>query len=381
MLQKRKKALFITHDVSFYGASRSLQQIIRNLEDTDIDLIVRKRFLGSHDLKALRFFFGDKINVVKEFCLPFDPCYQGKDASKAMLALHKIRWQQNAQNLYTFIKSGKYDYIHINSLVLHPIIKREQPFILHVREILDHPNEAVFRSLMDAHGVIFIDNATKKPFQHLQLRNSLVLNNPFDMRGIDSPHFQEWVGNSFYKDKVVFSIIGNVAPIKGVDISIQAFRNVKTKDALLLIVGKGNDEYLKYCKKLAGEDSRIIFYGEESEIEKIYALSDYIVRCDPQFCVGRTVYEGLYAGCEVMMPGTEDNKNSLYEAEKFMDSITMYPPQDIKALSIIIADKSSVKLKKRKAGTNIATQIKLFSNFVDLIHTSHLGNNSEYTFN
>ncbi|WP_162052398.1 glycosyltransferase [Pontibacter pamirensis] len=364
-MSKRKKALFVTHDVSLYGASRSLQTLLTNLEDVDVDLVVKKRLKGKWDLNEINAFFNKKAKLIKEFHLPHPGIYKGSEWKDYRIKLNDLLWKSNSKAFYKFIQANDYDFIHLNSIVLHQLIRKELPAFIHIREIFNGSQTSVFDSLRNARGVIFIDEATEEPFKDLKLQNSTILNNPFDMRHLHEVVNSDLIQKHSLEGKTVFSIIGSVAPVKGVELAIRAFKEVKCENAVLLIVGKSNNEaYIKLCKELAGNDLRIIFYGEEADIGKIYAMSDYIIRCDPQFCVGRTVYEGLYAGCHVILPGHEHNREALFDLDRFTDSITLYPPQDTDILAKVIEKKSHQKIFDRNFSTNIPSHLQQFNQFI-----------------
>ncbi len=57
---------------------------------------------------------------------------------------------------------------------------------------------------------------------------------------------------------------------------------------------------------------------------EIYAITDYVVRADVVFGPGRTVYEGLYSGCGVIMQGTSEDIRGIAEGDQFADRILFY---------------------------------------------------------
>ncbi len=357
--------MFVTHDVGLYGASRSLQTLLSNLEDTDIDLAVKKRFFRSRDLDAVKAFYGDRVQHVREFYFPLPDCYQGSESNSFVVGLNQVFWQSNAQAFYDFIRKNEYDYVHLNSLVLYQLIRPGLPFFIHIREILKGNERAVAEGLQKAIGVIFIDDTTAAPFRGLSSGNTITLNNPFDMRPLKYLEISDIREKYNLDNKTVFAIIGSVSEVKGVDLAIKAFREVRHPDALLLIVGKGqNKAYLSRCHELAQADPRIVFYGEEAEIGKIYAVSDYILRCDPQFCIGRTVYEGLYAGCNVIMPGEDSDKSEIYDFENFAENIMLYPPLHCERLTETIEACATQKVIHRQFSTNIGAHLAQFNQFI-----------------
>jgi glycosyltransferase involved in cell wall biosynthesis len=245
------------------------------------------------------------------------------------------------------------------------MIKAEFPFILHVREIYDGSNEKVKENMKFARGAIFIDEATKEPFKNIIGEDHIVMNNPIDMTAVDED--ADTAYRIRYGDldrNTIFSLIGLLTENKGVHFVIDAFRSVKNDNARLLIVGKGDRKYISACRELAGNDERIIFWGEEPEIRKIYRLSDYIIRGEAYQCVGRTIYEGLYAGCAVIIPGTESRRDRIFEYDRFREKVYFYPPRSAEALEQILGQLAGEKIRDRVFLANTEEYVRSFHEFV-----------------
>jgi len=370
MKTNKIRGLFITHDSSNYGASRSLQTLITNYHEISIDLIVRKSlFQKAVNIADIRKRFGSHIENVTCNFLPFDHCYKNKAMNSWRLEviklIDKLLWLFHKNKLYDFITKGKYDFIHLNSLVLHPVITPDYPFIIHMREIYDQSNANAEHNIRKARGVIFIDESTKAPFWNMPLPTSIVLNNPFDMTPL-----RDYAGRPFiwpeanFKDRVIFSIIGFLSVEKGTDFIISCFMKLKDENVRLLIVGRGDKEYTSYCKSLSANDKRIIFWGEESDILKIYSVSDYILRGEPYQCVGRTIYEGLYGGCQVIIPGEDQDVHHIFEYDRFKKSIHLYKARNDNDLLELFKNLSRVKVSNRQYSSNVADYVKEFHEFV-----------------
>jgi glycosyltransferase involved in cell wall biosynthesis len=359
-----RRALFVTHDLSIYGASRSLQTLLRNYSGVEIDLVIRKRLVRKNNIAHYRQYYGSHIRKIMEYYLPIDSIATGDESNPVFLLAGKIQWERNKGSFYNMIKENDYDFIHLNSLVLHQIIDKRFPFFIHVREIFNNSNTDIYESFKKVKGAVFIDEATKASFKQDLLPRFIVLNNPFDMTGfVVDKKFQLKVNLSL-PGKTIFSIIGSVADNKGVDFVIRAFKEVKDPNNLLLIVGRGVPNYLTFCKSLAAGDSRIVFYGEEPEILNIYAISDYIVRGEAYPCIGRTIYEGLYSGCHVMVPGSDADKNSFFDYPLFRDNIHIYTPRNILALAELMKSRSGKNVVSRTFRSNIMAHIEMFNHFI-----------------
>lgn len=357
------KALFITHSIDNYGASRSLQLLLNNYKDVQVDLLVGARLTLKSNLYNVRNVFGSHISRIFWCFLPLDYCYDAPPLSPAAILLKNLLWRINARRVYSIIKNGNYDYIYLNSLGLHPMINNNYPFLIHVREILKSNANKAADSLSKAQGVIFIDEATKKPFKDIVMKNNIVLNNPFDMTVINQ-NFQARLKRDIdYKNKVIFSILAEHQPVKGTDFVIESFVDVPNDNALLLIVGKIRRGYSEICVKAAGQDKRVIFYGEEPDIINIYAISDYIIRGEAYNCIGRTIFEGLYSGCHVIVPGEKEDKKNFFEYERFKDCINFYAPRDRENLKNLYRILGGRKIKDRSGSSNVRDYVVRFHNF------------------
>jgi len=367
--QRTYRALFITHDAGFYGASRSLQLLLRNYPGIEIDLIVARRVIGGYRMVDLRERFGKQVRSLRKFHLPIDYCYRGKPANRLLLAAYRLLlrlfWMFDRHRLAHVIDAGGYDFIHLNSLVLHGLINRAHPFILHVREVYDGSNPAALQSARQARGLIFIDEATRKPFRDLGLTNSIILNNPIDM--IPATAYRDYrPSRKDVKPDVhtVFSMIGVASEDKGTRFVIQTFMKMRHTDARLLIVGGRERPALARYRRIARSDPRVIFWGEEPDIMKVYAITDYVLRGEEFPCIGRTVYEGLYAGCRVIIPGSDDSPPPLFEYDTFRDAIFMYAPRNDNALRGLFNRLAGEKIRERKLRSNVDAYVRSFHEFV-----------------
>ena len=368
-MTKKFKSLFITHDVGNYGASKSLQSLLRHYEEARVGLIVQKALTRKHDLDSLKTDFGRNIESVRDFHLPFDFCFKHRPKRSFHRFLQKCAvdtlWRCSRGNLYEFIESGGYDFIHLNSLVLHQIMDDRYAFFIHIREIFDGINLGVYDSLRRAKGIIFIDEDTFQPFAGRKLPHHIILNNPFDMTPL-SGYSPEKLGPRYagLAECTVFSLLGRIEEGKGVDFIIRCFKETGGANMRLLIVGDGERQYVKRCRNIAGSDKRILFWGEEPDIFGIYRVSDYILRGEAFRCIGRTIYEGLYSGCSVIVPSEQEDGKHMFEYAKFRDSIYFYPPRDHAKLITLLNDLSKSKVIDRVYRTNVPEYVAAFGDFV-----------------
>ncbi|MDD5594345.1 MAG: glycosyltransferase [Candidatus Margulisbacteria bacterium] len=363
------KALFITHDISAYGASKSLQLLLNNLDGIEVDLIVSKRLFGRHDVARIKQKFGPAVRHVYQYYLPFDKHVVASFEKSPLVyiydAIKSILWRWDRPRLYALARRNGYSFVHLNSLVLNPLIDPGLPFIIHIRELLDGERKEIKARINNARGVVFIDEEVKKPFAGLSLRQSVVLNNPVDMRRLAEARgqIQRSALAEDNKGKTVFSVIGLISEEKGVGFIIEAFRQMNDPQARLLIVGAGPLRYVNECKKAAAGDSRIIFHGEEDDMLNIYYLSDYVLRGEDRPRIGRTIYEGLYSDCGVIIP-KGSGAIEMDDHDKFRDSIFFYPVRNAPALAQLLQKLTAKKRAKDKFCGNVEAYVKGFKEFV-----------------
>ena len=327
------KILFITHCHGNYGASKSLQLLIKNYRGHDISLIVPKSLKRYNNLDEIKKFYGSHIRQVEEYFLPFKYCYMGSPKERYLVFKNSIRnliWSVNKKKLINKLRTDSYDIIHLNAPVLYPLITRDFPFVVHIRDVILENQKNAFERLQQAKGLIFIDEGTKNPFDGINLNNSMVLNNPFDMRAQKVYNSKQIMDEyQLSPESIILSCIGRIKGSKGVKFIIQAFLKSVNRDLRLLIFGNGDhgSNYVNECRELAQDDKRVFFMGEEQDINKVYKISDYIVRGDPWHLIGRTVFEGLFADCDVIIPCNAQDINNNCDLVPFKNKVWAYTCQ------------------------------------------------------
>lgn len=370
------RVLFIIHSQNpIYGASRSVSALIRNL-DADIDIIfpIRLKKYGRITPEQITQYFGDRVRKV--WYLPQPARYSIIDASFPFSAHIKsaikenlfwiLRWKYN--RIY---KKGNYSFIHLNSIILYPMLEKGHPMFLHVREVLKKEpcwlDRKVFDCLEKAHGVIYIDASTQKHCPNINVPQ-MVLVNPFDQMTVGPIDFGRTLQTlGVPEGKTVYSIIGVIQPWKGVDLAVKAFQKAKLENAVLLIVGddKTPSSYLTMTKQLAQNAPNILFLGELENTDQVYRITDYVLRCDNVVGLGRTVFEGLYSGCGVIV----QNQGKPYPdfddlPESMRDRVFYYQLQDVDSLAAALQKTHKTKMGHREYLSNVPAYVEKFSAFV-----------------
>jgi glycosyltransferase involved in cell wall biosynthesis len=361
-----KKLLFVTHAwEGVYGAATSLRLLLENYSGVEADLLLPRSFRHPRDLAAAVAQFAP-LRLAYEISMPVDLSLLGIRrglADRAHGAAHWLGWQRDRAIYRQILRDGNYDVVHFNSPVLHQMILPGMPAVTHMRDIIIDPGSPVIDKLADGHGIIFIDAATRQPFARREgSMQAITLNNPIDMRavaGAKALHHPRLTPAT-----TVFSMIGRVSELKGVALVIEAFRQGAGAQDVLLVVGAGSESYTARCRTLAGNDPRIIFWGEEQDVKSVYASTDYVVRGDPRPCVGRTIYEGLYSGSRILMPGPPEF-GLIFEADRFPDAITFYAPGSKDALAKSFAACSGRKVTARNYRSNVEDYVKAFDAFIE----------------
>jgi glycosyltransferase involved in cell wall biosynthesis len=338
-----ERVLYVMHSTSLiYGASKSLSELLRNV-DYEFDLVFPKSTSNNISDQDIRKHFGKNLKNIFRFWLPYEKVFLGKSKSDYLsLNTYKYYLKQLISYIDIFKIRGlakRYNYIYLNSITLYPIINKKSRYFIHIREIYSGSSfrmKFLVRKLNSALGIIFIDNSTFEPFIN-KVNNYIILNNPFDMRNVRDIEKEKILHELHIKQNtIIVSILGKITELKGIRFIIEAFSKINRDEMILLIVGDVNNPYADYCKKMSIGTDKIHFLGELTDVEPIYAISDYILRGDPVFAIGRTIYEGLYSGCNVIIPGTENNAKDIFQYLTFKEKIHFYFPRDQESLLKIL---------------------------------------------
>jgi glycosyltransferase involved in cell wall biosynthesis len=362
------KELIVTD--STYLANSLAMHILHT--KNDVDLLVNKSIIGRDiNVNYAKSKYSGRVKNIYENILPIDYCYRGCQTSdwfKLKTSIKSLLHSMATKNILKIIKNGDYDFIYLNNLILHNLISEDYPTIIHVRELYNRLNPKVIEDLKKATGVIFIDNYVETPFINTPLKHSIVLNNPFDMVK-SNKNIYDIVNINHIDDKTIFAFIGRIEPEKGVSFIINTFKETTSPQSRLVIIGGGDLNYVSYCKSLAQSDPRIIFTGAIEDIQVVYDWADYIIRGEIAQSGGRTVYEGLYSGCGVIVPGT--NIERFFDYYKFKQNIHLYIPRDTKDLLRQFKTLENTKITNREYISNINEYIERFDNFITESLTTH----------
>jgi glycosyltransferase involved in cell wall biosynthesis len=99
------------------------------------------------------------------------------------------------------------------------------------------------------------------------------------------------------KDTFIVSVFAPIGYQKGHDFLLEVIP--KLPDVLFLCVGSVTDyNLLEQLEK----HPNFKHLPQQKDMNELYAITDIVMRCEDYFPLGRTVFEGIYAGCFVLLP-------------------------------------------------------------------------------
>lgn len=339
-----KQAIVVEANWLTGGAVKSTQLLVKGL-DHKVDLILPRIAGRNYNTNyQVRRFFGENVDRVYDFFLPFD--MQGTYGYERLigvlpLGLTNRMFQKNKEELFCFLNEQDYDNIHLNSLSLHPMLDERLPMTIHVRQIFDgeeKEKQSFLTSFNKAKGIVYISNQEKKPFEEYDY-HSIVLNNPVDQTGINSVDTTK-VRRKYNigSGDIVFLLAGGVSESKGQLLAIKAALKMKRKRFKFIVAGGEEDPgYLRQCMELVKGDGRFHFtkrWISKKEIDELYSVTDALLRADSMVGLGRTALEALYSGCNVVLP--DDESLNEKECSRFVKQIYPYEMKNIDSMAAIL---------------------------------------------
>lgn len=356
---------------TIYGSGRSVVQLARAL-NLKFDLIVGKSLIYKADEGQIRESFGAGLGKIYQLWLPNTNFYYGKSKNVFVraAAVHKyLMWLVNRRKFNKILQKNDYAAVHLNSMILAPVMDPEYRMILHVREVFEGnrwQKSYIQKRLHQAHGVIYINPTTRAAFDNRNV-NAVIIQDPFEMTYLNKLDTEDVRKKLRLRaDQAVFAILGRYEDRNGTEFIINAFHKTKNENAVLLVVGRGKPEEIEKVKRATGDDPRIRFLGEKRDPGPVFAVSDYILRGERFFSgFSRTVYEGLYSGCRVIFPGKREEAVDSLQYDKFQDKLIFYPPRDENALTSVIEQCSKQPVGQRTYLSNREEYVAAYMKLLD----------------
>lgn len=352
------------------GACESVRLLIQNLKHK-VDLIVPAMEQDFITKRMLKSFYGDNVNAVYEFMLPYSVEYTegSENYDLEIIKMHFYLFHKHKRDLYRFLEEQKYDHIHLNGFGLYPVLNKKFPMTLHVRQNFcgnQLQKWKMYRYLRQARALFFIDTATQSPFNKIKI-NSIVLPNPVDQRKVNFIQVNEVCQKmGIDSGDVIFTIAGGLCELKGQEFLISVFNDFNGYPYKLLIVGDGKEECKKKYTLLAQNNKNILFLGklEREQMYAIYAVTDYIVRAESFFAVGRTALEGVCSGCGLIIQGSKEELGQVIEKD-FMKKSYCYVPRDRRSLLEVLEKIDGRKILDKNAVSTAEKYGEVFNDYID----------------
>jgi hypothetical protein len=291
------------------------------------------------------------INDIAHFVLPFRFNFDGVDIKVDRHPGSRIRRLISViyrREMLHFVRHLDPDIIHLSSLVLGPLalqLKRigdigSIPVVSHVRELLRSPLSA--KEVKEIHAVdmfVCIDYSARKRLTEvmngsIEDQRVTVIQNPFSA-AVVAPDTLLFSGIDLWTT-TVFAIAGQVSRDKGVRKVCEAFLRANLKNSVLLVVGESKDAYGERVKALCLQNpAKLRWLGQQPNLldRGFFNGIDSVVRGDDNFRTGRTVYEALFSGAKVIMPGTQTEMDKDPNLGTFSNSVFLYDPQNQASLT------------------------------------------------
>jgi len=377
------RILVISH-ASFenaYGATTSIREHYKALEPleslqfihvskTSIKNLLLSRYV-QHEIFDSSFSVcsqSSNIEKILPAILPWSDNYEERQICR-VLSLRYIRklisklvWLAYSKKIISLIDFYQPNLIHLNSLVLLdlvPLIQKFRPnipIISHVREVLDENLcEKDKRFIQHLDALIPIDCATEHRLKVLVPEypsNQIYrVQNPF--RALP---FDESLTSLFPESRHIFAILGQITSSKGVDFVCECFHQADLDNATLMIFGNDKHSYALSLKKYwSSLNEQIVWVGHHDYLfEKgVYNRIDVVIRGDLSFRTGRTVYEGLFSGSYVIIPGSNSELLTDTDLLSFSNKVEMYQSRNKKSL---IKTLKATQIKLKDDQTNLSSR-------------------------
>ena len=322
---KSLKIAFFTHYAKFYGANRSLLNLIAGLQAREHNIYVVApaegpvvEYLRSHSYEVL--------------VCPFVSCHKmvtGRNEDESILRItrqfHAIEIIKNQ------IDGWNIDLIYSNSSVIDIglIISRlmSKPHVWHIREygdldfdlIPDLQNRGFRRLLHEVDNLVFVSKtlnhyfAEGVPFVHAKTIYNGVLSRHTAYELKEQKKLQP-------ENKIMtFSFVGHMSPNKGQHVALAALKIIISKGfkAKIIFAGDGPilDSFISRIAKLKLQDYTEVL-GAVNDPFAVFMRSDATLMCSKHEAMGRVTVEAM--ACSIPVIGN----NSGATPELIVDGVT-----------------------------------------------------------
>jgi len=315
-----KKILFVSHNLNYEGAPRSLFLLANELKQRKAKVTILSPMNGP----LLNEFLENDIDVVIEPSL-FSSTKKGINFAKNFDCIYA-----NTILNHRFVNIAKLAHIPVVWCI------RESEREHYVKEGVD------FEQFKNADSVTFVADATQKIYSDLNSRNNFrTIPNGLDLNEIES--FKHLHSKSTLRKKYAFSekdvlitIVGTVIERKGqlifVQAAIELLKKHPKKNLKFLIVGCRENNYLRQIKELIKQNNvsqNIFLIPETNRVFDYYLISDLFVCTSIIESFPRITLEAMAFGLPIIATNVygipEQIKNNVHGI--------LIPPNDSKKLA------------------------------------------------
>ncbi len=283
---------------------------------TELCIQLQKRGIGV--LVILPYYgLGSSLLSQKQIPYTYIRSYDwGYEIAKDHDLLEKIRFlfrlwsnRKAKKEIEYLLQTNRVDLVHCNTTFTYigAVAARDCgiPFVWHLRENMENLGFRIFlyplalKLLQRANKVIAVSNYIK----------GLI---PFEKEGqictvYDAVEKDDCSKREILNEKIVRMImVGVLAEHKEQKEMLRACAILKAKEKIdfhLLLVGKGENEYIGELKELIQEgdlEENVSFYGASSNVYELYEQADLSFVCGRKEAYGRVTIESLLSGCLVI---------------------------------------------------------------------------------
>ena len=313
--QLRVRVLFPFVGDSLGGSHKSTLLLIEFLETKNIETIV---VLHQRYEPLTRLLEEKEINF---FLLPTSKL-AGSDPSIPNIVFNVIR---NLIPFSVFLLKHRINIVHGNDLRINlswslPTLFTLKKFIWHQRTVLSNSLFWKFIRFLSSHCIAISDYVFESLPKNIPESAKSMVYNPFISIEKEAQRIEEIKRDLQIKETdFVITYVGRVVKEKKIDTLIRAISLLSERLRIkILIAGKGQENYLKYLKKLAkdlGLTKKIYFLGFVENVEDYMWLSDLVVCPGPKEGFGRVVVESMMTSTPVIASRSGAHTEIIQERE------------------------------------------------------------------
>jgi hypothetical protein len=314
------KVAFITHTLDEGGAATSflLQVLCSDIKPME-HIFIHPPYNKSDAYRQLKM-----VMPHFQWRLPFAWIFRGAEPG-----IHRKAYRMVMEGFAAFTFLFKYNRIlareqvrtvYLNSIVLWcllPVLPKHLNRVIHIRETFDDSLEArlaIWTIRKYADTIIAIDANVAKPFADLHSKVKIVPN-PIDMtraRNLRSEKDTLRTILDIPKENFVVALLAPIGQMKGHPFLLKVLEEYKYNGITFALAGLPDANGVLVEKLKAHKNVK--YLGVVDDVSAVYAISDLVIRCEDYLPLGRTVWEGVYAGLPVLLPvRPEDDKSVIID--------------------------------------------------------------------